>query len=244
MKKITLLLSGLGVPRHLIQFCVALSRRERCRLTGLFLWTPEKKGSGGHPFPNDINATDADEAVRSLQSGIQVFRNDCREAGLDFTVQTIGDNHFDMLVCDDELETAFYAVHNLMGAPQEAAFPGTVVLAYNGSASSIRAIKQFAYLLPSFEKEKIYLVSVVAPNIRGMEYQEPAGERTTLHFPKAETALLKGGEKEQLVSFINLQKRCLVVMGAFGRNALSRLLKESLALTILKQTDAPLFVTN
>lgn len=270
MKKIIVVFSQAGISHHLLHFCIGLLQQQRCRITGLFLWTAKNKGADGYLFPNDLNATDVDyttattanEAVRLLQANVSLFKNEGRDAGLDFAVRTIGENHFetlldetafaDLVLCDDELETPFFPVHNLIAAahcpvmlvPEEASLPDSIIFAYDGTSSSIHAIKQFTYLFPFLTGNKAFLVSVVAPNIREMEYQQLAGEWMELHFPLAEAVLLKGEVKAQLVTFIRQHSKSLVVMGAFGRNALSRLLKESMALTVLRQTDAALFVTH
>lgn len=270
MKKISVLFTQPVFPHHVVKLAAIWARRQRCRLNALFLWTTETKGADGYTFPNDLNttdvdyaaATDVDEAQKLLETNIRVFRNACSKEGIDCTVNTVSENYLDtlldetafsdLLICNDDLITPFYSVHNLIASahcpvvlvPQEAAIPAEIIFAYDGTASSILAIKTFAYLFPFLKEHRVYLVSVVASNIQEMEYQSQAADWMGLHFPRAESVLLKGEVKEELVAFINVHASSLVVMGAFGRNALSRFLTESLALTMLKQTHATLFVTH
>ena len=95
-----------------------------------------------------------------------------------------------------------------------------------------------------YKQLPVHFVSVVPHNVLGIEYEDLIKEWLPLHYPNAAIEVLKDETRDQLTKFINQLSNPLVIMGAFGRNSLSRFFKESLANIIVKQTNVPLFVTH
>jgi nucleotide-binding universal stress UspA family protein len=123
--------------------------------------------------------------------------------------------------------------------------PDRIVLSYDGSDSSMQAIRSFSYLFPNLR----YIPSVVV-HVAGKEQKEPADmhylkDWLPLHFDDATVEILPGNPAEVLPAFVNTTSgSTLVIMGAYGRSALSRLFRQSLANSILEKANASLFVTH
>lgn len=119
-----------------------------------------------------------------------------------------------------------------------------IVLAYDGGASSVFAIKQFHYLLPQLSDKRVIAVQV---NSRA---EVPVAERAKIadllkmHYSGVGFHILEGKPDEELFKYLLERKNSLVVMGAFGRTMLSNLLKHSTAELIMKVVNLPIFITH
>jgi nucleotide-binding universal stress UspA family protein len=123
--------------------------------------------------------------------------------------------------------------------------PEQVVLLYDGDPSSIFAIKQFAYLFPSsFFKVEVVVVKKnkhdnVVPDSKLLK------EWLKLYFPHATYSVLTGNPATEIVNFLKNQvQNPLVVLGAYSRSTVSRFMHESLADTIMKHLDVPIFISH
>lgn len=196
------------------------------------------------------------------QAQIKVFEGICKADGLNYHTQTIRENipetivdetaFADLVLCDVFMRGRYFSMNSIISSalcpvmlvPRETPLFREIIFTYDGSASGIHAIKQFTYLFPWCADYKVYLVSVIPINIQQMEYDAQVREWISLHYPNAEVVILKGEVKSEISEFINAGKSNLVVMGAFGRSALSRLFKDSLANVVLERTGAHLFIAH
>ena len=120
-----------------------------------------------------------------------------------------------------------------------------VVLAYDGSVSSIHAIKMFSYLFPHLRNLPTYLVSATEGSVDDVPHSANINALLGLHFTNVHTVVLQGDAKVALSTYLAADNfNGIAVMGAYGRNAVSRLLKQSLANHIISQTKVPLFITH
>jgi len=123
--------------------------------------------------------------------------------------------------------------------------PDRIVFSYDGSYSSMHAIRMFVYLFPHLRYIPSYVVHVTAK-----EQKEPGDlhhlkDWLPIHFDNATVEVLPGQPADVLPAIANkLSDSSLVVMGAYGRSALSRMVKQSLANSILEKANASLFITH
>ncbi len=123
--------------------------------------------------------------------------------------------------------------------------PDRIMLTYDGSYSSMQAIRSFSYLFPNLR----YIPSFVV-YVSGKEQKEPADlhylkDWLPLHFDDLTIEVLPGEPADVLPAFAGkVSGSTLAVMGAYGRSALSRLFRQSLANAILEKANASLFVTH
>jgi len=119
-----------------------------------------------------------------------------------------------------------------------------IIFTYDGSASSVFAIKQFTYLFPQFYDKKACVVQV---NETG-EWHDPdkykfkewlKGHYMNLHFEA-----LKGEPVVKLFDYIFKRKNIFFVMGAYGRSALSQFFSHSHADLLIKTTTQPIFIAH
>jgi hypothetical protein len=270
MKKILILIGKPGVSHHVMDFIADCAKQEQIKVSGLFMTSLTKADEDNYPFPSDINLaesdhskqTDAEEAKFKEETNMNVFESACKAAGLNCDIKKIHEDYLDnivdetafadLIVCDDDMKTVHFWMNSFVSSahcpvllvPEGYSAVKETVFAFDGSPSSIHAMKQFTYLFPWFQKEKASLVSVLPSNVTEIDYRSQVEEWLFLHYPKAEIIIFKGSVKSQLPDLVNKRKNSLLVMGAFGRNALSRLFKESFAFTVLEKTMAPVFIAH
>jgi hypothetical protein len=119
-----------------------------------------------------------------------------------------------------------------------------IIIAYNGSASSVFALKQFTYLFPELGDKKITAVQVNETGRWEEEGKHNFSEWLRIHYKNVHFEALKGDTERALFDYLVKRKGVLLVMGAYGRNALSQFLKHSRAELLIKNLTQPIFITH
>lgn len=129
-------------------------------------------------------------------------------------------------------------------APESIEAIDEIIFTYNGSFSSVFAIKQFTYLFPQFNNKK---VSIIQVNETG-EWQDPDkykfNEWLKEHYTNLHFEALKGEIDTGLFDYVFKRRNIFLVMGAYGRTALSQFFKRSHADLLIKTVSQPIFITH
>ena len=122
-----------------------------------------------------------------------------------------------------------------------------IVLLYDGQPSSTYAFRQFSYLLGGLEIWPVELLSVRSPADRGTRLvnHKLIREWMKRHFPKAMYTVKKGDPEMEIVKHLeNYGVNQLLVLGAYRRGEVSRWFRSSMADTLMKKLDTPLFIAH
>jgi nucleotide-binding universal stress UspA family protein len=119
-----------------------------------------------------------------------------------------------------------------------------VIFAYNGTSSSVFAIKQFTYLFPELKKKKAVVVNVRNSEEEAIEEAYKMKEWLSAHYDEVDFTVLKGNASDELFAYLLEQKNAIVVLGAYGRGILSRFLKPSHASLLLRTINLPIFIAH
>jgi len=125
-------------------------------------------------------------------------------------------------------------------------FEGMILL-YDGSPSSLYAIKMFSYL---FDQWNTLPVEVLSVNESTIEVVSVPGSKMMkdfieMHFSRPNFSLLNGKAEEEILAHLEgVDKNKLVVLGAYRRSQFSRWFKQSMADVLMKNLDLPLFITH
>ncbi|WP_165806714.1 universal stress protein [Chitinophaga parva] len=122
-----------------------------------------------------------------------------------------------------------------------------IVLLYDGSPSSIHAIKMFSYLLGDSMDVAVEVFTVKEHHADNTRLPDSNLMRDYIkgHLPKAAYTVVKGDEKEQILMHLREHARNdLVVLGAYRRSDLSRMFKVSVADILMRELDIPLFIAH
>lgn len=121
-----------------------------------------------------------------------------------------------------------------------------VFLLYDGTPSSVYAIKMFSCLLPQLQQFDTETIAVNSFNeTLHLPDNKLMKELMRYHFPKAKYVIRKGWAEEEITKYIKeQQENGLIVLGAYQRGAVSRWFRESMADILLKNIKLPLFIAH
>lgn len=255
MEKILLAMDAAHLNEKTIDFACYIAGLTRSRLTGVFL---EGEALVTAAVPSQV-----------AEANINLFREACvshdtptsihRDRGIPLS-KIIAETRFaDLLIIGPE--TSFtgpdgqipgHFVRNVLGssecpvliAPGDFDAIEEIVLFYNGTASSVYAIKQFTSLFPDLAQKKVFVVNVRQDNTQAIEDQFKMKEWLKVHYLDVEFVLPKGDIADQLFDYLRQKKNAIAVMGAYGRSVISRFFKPSRASLILKEINLPIFIAH
>ncbi|MES2621999.1 MAG: universal stress protein [Bacteroidota bacterium] len=119
------------------------------------------------------------------------------------------------------------------------------VLCYDGSPSSVYAIKMFSYLFPELEDLKTTVVTVNEQSSTHVKEGWNFKDLIRAHFQTSEYEILKGNAEQELIDYLKRNgENAIIVMGAYGRNAISRLFHQSLSNRVIQEIKVPVFITH
>lgn len=118
-----------------------------------------------------------------------------------------------------------------------------IVFTCDGSKSSMFAIKQFCYLLPKLDEKKVTLLKI--KNHAHTVYGEASlKEWLSSHYASIGFETLEGDTETELLGCLLKKKNVFIVMGAYGRNMLSRFFKHSRAEIVIKTVTQAIFIAH
>lgn len=272
MKKVIIAFDGKNFSEGAFKFLTSLNTKQQVLATGIFLPGAEYAellyslgGVGGPLYYMDF---EVDDTV-AIQKNIDHFKMRCNKNGIEYSVhadmgmhvvsELISETRFaDLLILGSELfyeklgkdtQEGYIAevLHNaecpLVLVPERYKNIENVVLAYDGSASSVYAIKQFAYLLPEFVDLRTLLVSVgdIDGDSVGITNIE---ELATRHFKDLTIQKLDLNAKKYFNTWLQSNENTLLVAGAYHRSSLSEWLRKSFILETLRDHKLPIFVAH
>ncbi len=125
--------------------------------------------------------------------------------------------------------------------PKEFDFPEDIILAYDGSASSIYAIKQFIYLFPGLCNNNALMVYPNNNTDITIPHKDQIEELISAHFSHLE--YLTTSNKYFKKCLAN-NKKSLLVTGSSGRPLLAEITKKSFAKKIIEHHTIPVFIAH
>ena len=132
----------------------------------------------------------------------------------------------------------------VMIAPYAFSGIGEIILAYDGSASAVFAIKQFMYLFPRLADKKITVLQVNNPGNPSITERHNILGLLHAHCSSVMFHTLNGPASETLLAYLAGKQNAIVVMGAFGSYPLSDGYRQSTAEPLVKTIKLPLFIAH
>ena len=118
------------------------------------------------------------------------------------------------------------------------------ILGYNGTASSVFAIKQFIYLFPELLKMPTILAYVKEDQSIAFPDQSYVQELLVCHFADLDFFKLDADPYRDFAAWINEKKGALLVTGSYERSALSQLIKKSFVTDVILGHQLPVFIAH
>jgi len=275
MEKILLVINARQPDVFSIDFACRIANLAQTKLTGLFIenlyfeYIPVNGIDNDSYFAtvnktaNRMTTVDADQSVR-------LFKEECLRKGIKPEIyvdqgepiqQIVFESRFaDLLIIDPEIsfynreeslpshfvkEVLAKAECPVLLAPENFESIDEIVFCYDGSNSSVFAIKQLTYLFPELNDRKALLLEV---NSSGRE-EFTEGHRRMMewlrsHYRTVYYHALKGEVEDQLFNYFFMKKKMLIAIGAYGRSMLSHFFHKSNADILIRMVDLPIFITH
>ena len=268
MKKLLVAFNATNYSNALAQFAIKIARQSNSIIHAVFL-SPSFVPMA-YPFPGDLPIASAgliptietiEETKKLTEADMQLFRDDCAahqvpcniEQSNNITLENLIDHSAftDLIFCDAKEELGGISIRDLLVdthcpvllVPQSVSIPSRVILCYDESFSSILAMKMYSYLFPEWKELPATVLSINPKGDNGLRHDDYLNEWLPQHFPVLQKQILQGNLQRELVSFIRKNDdHPIVVMGAYGRNAVSRLFHRSLSNIVIEETNALLFI--
>lgn len=120
-----------------------------------------------------------------------------------------------------------------------------VIFTYNGSPSSMFAIKQFAHLFPALSQSKVTVLSIADNKNQMKGDKDRLEEWLTVHYENATLIVLEDTNvSSRLMEYLFGKEKVFIVMGAYGRNLLSKAVIPNPAEPIVKISTQPIFISH
>lgn len=204
-----------------------------------------------------------------LPADLQILEEECRERGIQTTWQrgkgialkeVVRESRFaDLLLIDRNTSLSNLFPADVPGfikdVPADAQCPvlvlpegagrfGEVVFTYNGSYSSVYAMKKFLQLFPRLGHEKATVIYVPEKGIPIIPNEQLLKEYLHLYFTEVTFVVLQGLPEVEIRKFLQEKKDAVAVMGAYGRNTFSRFFNPGNTRNLLRNLHVPVFITH
>jgi hypothetical protein len=274
MEKIIIAFDGANFSDGAFNFARKMNEISPILLTGIFLphinyaalWSYSSAAIGSGVVIPMLE----EEDVATIEQHIERFKSLCQMNGIEYRVH----NDFkDFALPELKLETrfadllilgseSFYqhvginepnaylkdAIHNaecpVLVVPEQYNFPERNILAYDGSDSSVYAIKQFAYLFPEFTDNKTVLVNAGDEVETELPEQQNIEELCSRHFSDLTLFKLGVDPKKYFAVWSSDRVGSIIVCGSFGRSSISMLFKKSFVADVIRDHKLPVFIAS
>jgi hypothetical protein len=204
-----------------------------------------------------------------IEKNIEIFKDHCNQKKIDFNIhrdrgipveEIIEESRFaDVLIVD--AETSFNKKQERLPTElvssilRKAECPtiiaaenfetiSEIIFSYENSDSSLFAIKQFTHLFPHFSNTKMTVLHVNETGIWQNPEKHKLNEWLQDHYTNIQFEILQGITETRLFEYLLKKQDILVIMGAYGRNKIAQLFKNSHADILIKTITQPIFIAH
>ena len=273
MKKIILAFDGTHFSAGAFEFARRLNELQPVLLTGVFmpqvalanLWS--YSNNAGSTFIPLVENSESE----LVQQNIERFEKLCQANGIDYRVHKDFYNfalqelksesrYADLVILGSEVYYENIGIKNgpnnflqdavhevtcpVLLVPEKFDFPRSIILAYDGSESSVYAIKQFAYLFPELCNKDVLLLYASDDPTKKIPDELQIEELAARHFSNLSLFKLNINPKKFFHTWVLEKKSAMLISGSYGRTGLSRLFKKSFVSEVIRDHRIPVFIAH
>ena len=267
MRKILAIFDEAHFTESTVQFAARLNKHEPVLLVGIFLPPVDYLDTMVYYFGwmfGPLNFPGLD--LREKEENIKRFEACCKENNIECKVHDfeghivehlkIESRFADLMITSNDL---FYkdldyqndyiseAVHKaecpILIVSEQDHFPENIIVAYDGTASSVFALKQLNYLFPEFAEMSILIVYATEKgnDFPNMSYIE---ELCARHFKHYNFYKLDADPKKYFNTWLAEKGNTLLVSGSGGRSDTAELLKKSFVREVINEHKIPILIAH
>lgn len=128
--------------------------------------------------------------------------------------------------------------------PEKFDFPKRNIIAYDGSSSSVYALKQFAYIFPELTRNETLLVYIKNGERAELPDESYLEELASQHYPHLNILKLDLNSKKHFNEWLKKEDRPILISGSFGRSSISEMLRKSFVNDIIADHKLPVFIAH
>lgn len=128
--------------------------------------------------------------------------------------------------------------------PEDMSVVKGVVFTYNGTFSSMYAIKAFADIFPDLVAKDTTVIYVCEKKTESIPHEKLLKEYLDSYNKNISYQLLTGKADIAIQAYLETKQDHIATFGAYGRSSLSRFFNSSSAENILRVLNGPLFITH
>jgi len=272
VKKVLIVFDGEHFSKGAVDFAYKMNETSPILLVGIFLPSVDYTDVmlyyiGGMAGPLYIPSLDSD--ANSIEDNIEKFKAICIKYHIEFRVHDLVNGpiieaikketrYSDVFVLGNELyysnlglssketylrDTLHNAECPILLIPENSVFPQSVILAYDGTQTSVYAIKQYAYLFPELTNLSTLIVyaSDKKDDMPDLSYIEEFAAR---HFKDLSFMKLDADPKKYFNTWIMDKGNALLVCGSYGRTSFSEMFKKNFVADIIKEHKLPILIAH
>lgn len=129
-------------------------------------------------------------------------------------------------------------------APENFEAIDEILFTSNNNSSSAYAIRQFTYLFPELHEKRVIILQVNNEGAWPGQEQYDLTEWLQNHYSAIGFDALKGTAEDKLFDYLCNRKNVFIVMGAYGRSAMSNFFTPSHADVLIKSINHPIFIAH
>jgi nucleotide-binding universal stress UspA family protein len=271
MKKVIIPFDGSRFSEGAFSFAITLNNRRPILLTGIFL--SQVDFSRFFLFPAALTDAsvllEKNAEEENIKKNIERFTSLCQKNNIECRIHedlydfalpelTKESRFADLLIIGSEIyfknisendyniflkDTLQHTECPVMVVPEKFHLPTQNILAYDGSTSSVFAIKQFAYLFPDLCDNKTILV-YAAEETEEIPAEVNIEELAASHFSNLAITVLNSSHKENLTEWVLKRENSLLISGSFGRSGFSSQFTKSFVINIIDAHKIPVFIAH
>jgi hypothetical protein len=265
MKRILFVTNGESPNIKCLEFACFLAQMNSADLTGVLI-----DNSDLEVVPEGHNGNKSVQGAKmSMSETARVFKEHCDQKNIPFNIykiqgdpvhEIVNESRYSDIMIMDPAVSAYAgeeAPSNLLKeilakiecpvivSPHNFERIEEIIFCFDGSDSSIFAMKQFTYLIPQMKEQRVSLLEVNhADHKEFSTAHKKMAEWLMAHFDNIMNIQLKGDVRKELLTYLGSQKDKLVIMGAYGRSQLSQFFRRSTADVLIRDIDLPFFITH
>ncbi|PWT76788.1 MAG: hypothetical protein C5B59_05525 [Bacteroidetes bacterium] len=245
---------------------VAVFLKERTRVGFSIYEAIETQSLTGRAIIDKLNKSDSATSKKAVDS----FRSASKKVGITFTIhedsrnplqELIHESVFADLIVIDADETFSYMelgvpgnflrhlLHSaqcpVIAVPKKFTPINEVTFLYDGSVSSVHAIRMFDYVFRDLKNLKTQLLFASSNHaVNRLPDNKLIREWMKRHYPNAAITTVSAGKKKLADSAEKFPASSLIVMGAYERSHFSMWFHESAANEMIRKLKLPIFITH
>jgi hypothetical protein len=129
-------------------------------------------------------------------------------------------------------------------APEHTGEIHEIIFCYDGSPNAMHAIRQFTCLFPQFKDKKLVILEITKDGKGDRQSEKRLKEWVGNHYMYFHHELRSGAVRQILFDRVFKKENIFIVMGSFGRSAISAFFKKATAESLIRITTQPVFIAH